>query len=309
MSRQHRTELFRAYREWATQKGWSPSTRNTYYERALAAELWLAENQGVSICFARPKDFKAYLFTCRPNPNVRNQIRNALLGFGEFLVYAGYAEENPALGLPRLPVKKGIPRALDRETVKKIVATARTLGYVHEAIVTLFLYTAIRREELRTLQWKSFEPSITAPEVWLRFTGKGNKERSIPLHGIAQKALAQWRLYNPDPQWVFPSPSKPGFPVTPPVINRWVNLVGESAGIRLHPHLFRHTCATALVDSGVDLRTVQEWLGHASVSTTAIYTKVHPKSLRAARDQLDFEKLPSEDDEKPALSVILNTEA
>jgi hypothetical protein len=100
MSKRQRSELFRAFDRWAADvKGWSPKTRETYYRRCIAAELWLAMHRGVSICWAQPKDLQAYLFQTKPNPRVRNQIRKALVGFGEYLIDSGYSEVNPALAL------------------------------------------------------------------------------------------------------------------------------------------------------------------------------------------------------------------
>jgi site-specific recombinase XerD len=65
--------------------------------------------------------------------------------------------------------------------------------------------------------------------------------------------------------------------------------VGELAGIHLYPHLRRHTCPTTLLEAGVDLRTVQEWLGHASPTTTASYTHVRPAMLKEAGDKLSYD--------------------
>lgn len=236
MSEKHRTELFRTFSEWALEnKLWSPKTRETYYLRARAAELWLAENRDVSLCWAKPKDLKAYLFQSQPSPDARNQIRNALVGFGEFLVEHGYAEMNTALVLPRWPLQAGSPKALDRETVKKILTVARTFGCVNEAMVAVFLLTAIRLEELRTLEWCTFDPNIGAPEVWMRFTGKENKPRSIRIHETAQHALLRWRQYNPNDHWVFPSPYHEERAVSHVTVNKWIRLIGEEVGIRLYP--------------------------------------------------------------------------
>ena len=311
MSERHRTQLFREFEQWCWNvKRWSKTTQATYFQRARAANRWLEENRETSICWAKPKDLKAYLFQCRPDARIRNQVRNALVAFGEFLVEKEYAEVNPALALPILPVKRGLPAVLDRDQVRRVTAVAKTLGPREEALVFTLLYTAMRREEVRTLEWTSFEPNLRADSVFIRFTAKGDKDRSIPLHEDARRALLRWREDCPDARWLFPSDKRPGLPVNSHTIGKWINQIGRAAGIRLYPHIFRHTFATAEIDSGVDLRQVQEWLGHASPTTTSIYTHVHSKSLREALEKLNFDNLPGAQEgmEKPGPRGILGGE-
>jgi site-specific recombinase XerD len=89
-------------------------------------------------------------------------------------------------------------------------------------------------------------------------------------------------------RWVFPSDRRLGQPESRTWIRVRLHEVGDMVGIHLHPHLFRHTVATELLESGADIRDVQAFLGHASISTTQIYTQVRPARLQEAVERLSF---------------------
>jgi integrase len=295
MSTRHRTALFYEFKQYGIDvKGWSQETRETYYWRASAANAWLEENRNVSLCWAKPKDLEAFRLSLPATARTRNNYRAALVAFGHFLVHKGYTEINPALALTRLKEDEPIPKALGREQVKRALAVAGTGGPKTMALITTLLYVGLRRAELRTLQWRQL--NLDEKDVWIRVTGKGRKQRDIPVPAPAVKALRAWRRECPDPEWVWPSSQNQGEPVSRETIRRWVKEVEEALDFPLWPHLFRHTCATMLLDSGTDLRDVQVWLGHSSPSTTARYTKVRPQRLLDARDRLDLEKLHDDED-------------
>jgi integrase/recombinase XerD len=149
--------------------------------------------------------------------------------------------------------------------------------------VLLALYTGARHDEIRRLTW----PQIS--DGWVRLAGKGAKERAVPIHARLRPGLGAWRVECPDPLWIFPSPACIGQPVGSTWVRRRVRAVGELAGIPgLHPHTLRHTFATALLDRDVNLRTVQELLGHARPETTVIYTHVRPARSAEAVGRLGF---------------------
>jgi integrase/recombinase XerD len=284
--RQRRDEFFRAFDRWGfDQRGWSNVTRLKYYTRALAADRWLVEHRGASLMWARPRDLQAYLFSTPPTARNRNNIRQALVGFGDFLVAQGIAAENPALALPRLREPELLPKALEAEQARRIAAAARVLGGEVEPLALLLLYCGLRRTEARLLEWSSFDDSFR----WVRFPGKRGRVRAIPVHADARRALRSWRIANDDARWVFPSPRGNGRPMSETYFRGLIVELGSIAGVEgLHAHLLRHTVATELMEQGADLRTVQEFLGHADPKTTAIYTRVRPARLSEAADRLDF---------------------
>ena len=113
--------------------------------------------------------------------------------------------------------------------------------------------------------------------------------REVPLHDEAATALRLLRAAGLDPRWCFPSPRRNGRPVGESYIKSLLYRVGDMVGVPgLHPHALRHSAATRLVQQGVRIDTVQDFLGHADISTTRIYLKVRPTDLREAIERLDY---------------------
>lgn len=287
MSKQQKDRVFQDFSRWGQEEqGWLPRTRRTYYYRVLAAELWLQEHRQVSLIWAKHNDLKAYLWSLHVSAATRNQIRNSLVGFGAYLEANGYAEVNPAATLGRLPQPRGIPKAMSRDELSRVLAIAVAQPPRDQTIFLLLLYTGMRLTECRTLRWQHLDLN----EGWVRFWGKGQKERTVPIHDDLLPILRQWHRHTNGQDWVFPSPSKIGSPISEQLVHRTMKHIGDAAGVHIYPHLMRHTCATLLLEAGNDLRVVQEWLGHASPTTTAVYTKVRPANLRAAAQKLKVKR-------------------
>jgi integrase/recombinase XerD len=278
--------LFLDFVKWGFDNGgWSKITRQNYRRRVRAADEWLRGYTSRGGLFtANERTLKAYLFDTTPNARNRNHIRQALQAFYEFLVGREYRDDNPARGLPRLPTTRTLPKVLSVEEARAALRAAKALGAEEEALLAVLFYTGLRRSEVQFLRRDAVE------EEWIRFDAtKTRQERQIPLHPVAALALRKWLPKCIGAVYVFPSPRNPNKPMSGERLNRIVRNVGELAGFHLHPHLIRHTCATTLLDADVNLRTVQEWLGHASPTTTAIYTHVRPARLREAGAQLSYD--------------------
>jgi site-specific recombinase XerD len=106
------------------------------------------------------------------------------------------------------------------------------------------------------------------------------------------RAYYRWRKPQ---EWLFPSQPEPDRPLNDSSIRDLCRKAGRRAGIKhlVHPHLFRHACATHMLDAGVDLRTIQVFLGHADIRTTARYLRVSLQRLQAARSPFDTLELKS----------------
>lgn len=281
-----RQAVMQDFSAWAwSERGLGPTTRRRYLNRALAAELWLVQERGVSIRWASPKDFQAYLFSTTPNARNRNNIRQALVAFCDFLVDRGYSETNNASALKRLPEPRLLPKALTTKQAARIAAASRTFGIQVELLIHLLLYTGMRKTEARLLERRHI-----VSDEYIQFVGKGNKERVVPIHSDVRPLLVRWMRDNQDPRWVFPSPRKAGHPISDTHFRIVVKEVGEAAGVLgLHPHALRHTFGTRLSEVGSKLEEIQELLGHADPKTTRLYVKVRPLRLKDAVEQLHYQ--------------------
>lgn len=284
MSKRYRHEVFVAFERWGfDQQGWATTTRYRYLKRAEAADRWLMENENVHLVWATEAQLRSYLFSTEPTPQNRNDIRAGLVGFANFCIAQGWRQDNPATGLPRLPLPRPVPRALTVEQARRIVAVSQSLDPMERALILVYLYAGLRKSEARMMEWRNVEPG------WVTVFGKGSKERTVALHPIAEQALMGWKLQTAEARYVFVSPRFPGRPVSLTHIQNVVLHVGSMAGIeKLSPHAFRHTFATRLLETGSDIRDAQVAMGHASPTTTARYQMVRPVRLTESVGRLDF---------------------
>jgi integrase/recombinase XerD len=216
----------------------------------------------------------------------------AVRSFHRFCLEEGFLAVDPSeeVGAPRVPL--GIPKALTEDEVEALLGavvgdTARALR--DRAIVETLYATGVRISELVGLDRRDLD----LDDGLVRVLGKGGKERIVPVGRSARDALTAY-LAAGRPQLARPDRSARGggeaviLNVRGGRLSRqscWkiVRAAGERAGLsgRLSPHVLRHSCATHMLERGADIRVVQELLGHASLSTTQVYTKVSPERLRA----------------------------
>jgi len=219
---------------------------------------------------------------------------SVLRTFYRFLNQRYGIEQNPAKGV-RLPkIEQRLPAVLDRGQVKELFRHAETMaseggfqGTRDLAMLELFYATGMRLSELAGLNLADLD--VISKQVKVR--GKGKKERIIPLGGYAARALRGYFVEREeflaglsagrgDQRAIFLSRrgrrlSARGVQM---VVSRFMRSLGESAGLKVHT--LRHSFATHLLDAGADLRAVQELLGHASLSTTQVYTHTSVERLK-----------------------------
>jgi integrase/recombinase XerD len=213
--------------------------------------------------------------------------------FHRFLADEGQAPGDPAafVAPPRVP--QGLPKPLTEDEVRSLldaVVGDEPIARRDRALLEVLYGTGARISEVCGLSLGD----VDLDGALLRLFGKGAKERVVPVGRYAREALDAWlspsgrgRLV--PKQWARRSDADAIF------LNRrgsrlsrqgaWaiVRQYGDRVGLRdrLSPHVLRHSCATHLLDHGADIRIVQELLGHASISTTQVYTKVSAERLQA----------------------------
>lgn len=270
----------------------SPHTLRSFSSVLRAFFAWaLAEE-----CLDDPRDItldslRGFLRHVAPGISVstRRHKQAVLSSFCRWLSAKGAIKGNPAamLKLPRKP--QHIPQVLSIAEVEQIIDGCRGDG-LHQvrlrALVEMFYSTGCRVAEIAGLQLES----TNAADGSILVLGKGRKERLAYLGGSARLSLRRWivvrRSFLVSHGWIDHGSVfinfRDGGPLTTRSIGRLFVELGEKVQLRtrLHCHTMRHTCATHLLDGGMDLRYVQEILGHSSPATTAIYTSVSQIRLR-----------------------------
>jgi integrase/recombinase XerD len=219
----------------------------------------------------------------------RSVTRNfsAIRGFHRFLVAEGVVQTDPTEILDAPKLSRPLPPVLTREEVDRILKAPDTgdpLGIRDRAILETMYATGVRVSELITLTQTNVLPD---PGI-VRVFGKGSKERLVP---IGRSALEWISRYTTGVRSGLVTAGKGkdalflnsrGGPMSRMAIWNIVRRYTVLAGIRkeVHPHTFRHSFATHLLEGGADLRAVQEMLGHSDISTTQIYTHIDREYLK-----------------------------
>ena len=186
----------------------------------------------------------------------------------------------PLAAIPHPRVDLPPPRALPEADETRLAAIVRGLPLAWRALFTLMLDTGLRAGEVTGLRVRDLEWSAGAEGV--RVLGKGGRWREVPLlPGMACRPLLR-RLVQGKTGEAFVFAGRREGPLTVRAVERRFAAVCEAAGIAAVPHDLRHTCATRLVNRGVDILAVQRLLGHASVQTTQRYGRLGDREYRRA---------------------------
>ena len=221
-------------------------------------------------------------------PSTLSRRISALKQFYLFLYSEGWRKDNPALYLEPPKARPPIPHYLETEEVLKLLDAAKDDPRMSAMLEVLYA-SGLRVSELITLKVSMLEKnpdSAFGLMPWLKVIGKGNKERIAPLNQSALKALREYLPLRPDAKspWLFPSSKNKSY-ITRQGFAQLLKQLAIDAGIdpeKVSPHVLRHSFATHLLNNGMDLRNLQELLGHADIATTQIYTHVAKERLEAA---------------------------
>jgi integrase/recombinase XerC len=219
----------------------------------------------------------------------------ALRSFFGFLQREGLAQRNPGADVPAPKSRKRLPNVLDVDQMARLLASRpdSALEVRDQALMELLYSGGLRLAELTGLKLADLDLG----EGSARVLGKGNRERVAPIGRQAARWLRRWLelrpgLARPDCDALFVG--RRGEPLGERAVQLRVAARARAQGLRqrVHPHLFRHSFATHLLESSRDLRGVQELLGHANIGTTQIYThldfqhlartyeRTHPRAKR-----------------------------
>jgi integrase/recombinase XerC len=242
------------------------------------------------------RGFLSSLFGSNQASTMKKKV-SAVRSFFKFLLKRQIIEQNPASGLRSPKIAKSLPRFLTVDQAFRVMDAppkedkrAKSFKARDQALLETLYGTGVRVSELAGMNVNHCD--FTESEV--RVLGKGGKERIVPLGKSAVEAI---RTYLPERGGLLEK-AKEGDPDA-----LWLSRIGRRLSVRqiqnivrrhgtlgagrgdLHPHAMRHTCATHLLDAGADLRSIQELLGHSSLSTTQRYTHVSVDRLMEVYDR------------------------
>jgi site-specific recombinase XerD len=177
-----------------------------------------------------------------------------------------------------------LPTVMSSEEITRILD--RTTNLKHWTIIATFYATALRCNALRHLKVSDIDSRKMILQVR---EGKGSVPRNVPLSPVLLERLRIYYRWCKPTDWLFPSKQHRDQPLDDNSLRALCRDAGKRVSIRhlVHPHLFRHACATHMLDAGADLRTIQELLGHADIRTTAKYLRVSLQRLQAVRSPFD----------------------
>jgi len=213
---------------------------------------------------------------------------SALRSFFKFLTREGLIRTNPILMLSSPKLDKHLPQFLTEEETAKLIESAFArneedlMGLRDRAILETFYSTGIRISELVGLSLDDVDFIGGTAKVY----GKGKKERIVPIGDAALKTIRKYlekRKKQVDAVFLNKFGKRIGTRGVRDIVGKYILTAGLKHGVS--PHTLRHSFATHLLNRGADLRTVQELLGHANLSTTQIYTHLTTDKLKSIYDK------------------------
>lgn len=235
------------------------------------------------------QNYLSYLNDLKINARSQSRVISSMRSFFKFLILEKIIKENPTELLENPKIGKKLPEFLTIEEIELLVNQidrSKKEGERNLAIIEVLYGCGLRVTELIELKISE----IYWEDGFIRIIGKGNKERLVPLGKIASKHLKIYlneirvhqKVKDLFVDHVFIN--KDGSKISRVMIFKIVKKLTEKAGIQknISPHSLRHSFATHLVEGGADLRSVQEMLGHQSITTTEVYTHLDKNYLKQA---------------------------
>lgn len=270
------------------------------YRRDVEAFLAFLEDHlghpphGRDLTALHVRDIRAFMAARRSDgvsARSLNRALSALRGFADFLKARGLDVSDAFSGVATAKTNAGLPRPVDEQDVLQLIQYAFDgakqvwLGQRDATLLTLLYGTGLRISEALSLTRSQIEDA----HDMLRVTGKGGKQRDVPLLPLVIKALDDYLAAQPfglsHDDKIFRGAR--GGEMRPRQAQKLIADLRRAIGLddSVTPHALRHSFASHLLAAGGDLRTIQELLGHASLSSTQIYTKVDKKALLSAYDK------------------------
>ncbi|MFD0794032.1 site-specific tyrosine recombinase [Mucilaginibacter litoreus] len=223
-------------------------------------------------------------------PSTQSRVLSGVKAFYRYMLLDDIIPADPSELLEMPKIRRKLPDTLSIVDINKIIAAidlSKPEGGRNKAMLEVLYGCGLRVSELTELRLSNL--SLDNGDEFIKVTGKGNKERLVPIGSEAIKALKIWtemiRVHSPiqrgEEDFVFLN--RRGKRLTRVYVFMLIKELAALAGLKkiVSPHTFRHSFATHLVEGGADLRAVQEMLGHESITTTEIYTHLDKEFLKS----------------------------
>jgi integrase/recombinase XerC len=272
------------------QRRLAPRTLEIYRANLLVLLQLLGEAKLASLESAQVRRFVAQLHARGLAPRSLAGLLSAWRGLFRWLArHRGY-KANPIEGVRAPKPARRLPKALSVEQVQRLLEPApedSPLLARDRAMFELLYSSGLRLAELVALDVGDGRLDLKEGDVTV--TGKGSKTRTVPVGASARAALQAWiaaraLVATPGEKALFVGAR--GKRIAPGIVERQLRAWGARQGVQgnLHPHMLRHSFASHVLQSSQDLRAVQEMLGHASISTTQVYTHLDYQALAKVYD-------------------------
>ena len=284
------------YATWlAVEKGRRPATREAYVRDINAFLSWL-QKEHLSLVQVDSGTYENYISALRMSGMAESSVARAdaaLKGFFTYALTERYLDSDATASLKGIRRPRTLPKPLPEDGVIKLLdsISLQTPFDRRDAALLEFLYgTGCRVSELTGVTLSDLDFT----ELLVKVTGKGAKQRLVPIGSALLKALGEYLGSEGRPKLLGDHATGAlflngrGNPLTRQGVDLIVRKRALAAGLsatHLSAHVFRHSCATHMLEHGADIRVVQELLGHASIATTQAYTALTASSLR--REYLD----------------------
>lgn len=282
-------DLLERYAAWLMlERGLSPNTRAAYCADAGRLAAWLDEH-GRGLTTASADDLQAFLCDLHDlgiAPRSQARVISGIKSLYRFMRMERLLDENPSLLIDAPRLGRHLPDVLRVDEVDAMLAaidTTRPHAQRNRAIIETLFSCGLRVSELVELEISRLNLELG----YLSVVGKGSKERMVPVSSSAVAELRAWLAEREEypvkaghEGYVFLNRS--GRKLTRVMVFYIVRDLAAAAGIRkeISPHTLRHSFATALLEGGANLRSIQQMLGHESIATTEIYLHLDNARLR-----------------------------
>ncbi|MBR6162728.1 site-specific tyrosine recombinase XerD [bacterium] len=275
------------------ERGLSKNTVEAYRNDLMSFAQFLSSQGADDFEKIKRIHFNAYIKTLRDKnfsaTSITRQIASIKNWFN-WLIANEITDQNPSLILEQPKLPKKLPKVLNLSEIDTLLS--EPLSLLDRAVLELLYATGLRVSELVNITISD----INLSAMFLKCTGKGSKQRIIPVGHKAVEAINKYlkereyiiKKYKISSQRLFLKEN--GEFITRQDVYKFIHRLGKDINRDISPHTIRHTFATHLLENGADLRVVQELLGHSDVATTQLYTHVSKKHLKDVYFSINKEK-------------------